>query len=205
MDRGEKEELRQVWNDLLDAFGSIKMILREKLSEGDYERVRAYGIGHVEAGLGEGNTMPCMCPINTFIENLLDEEDDPEEDDEQVCSIVAMTTLERAAWVKTLKVGDYIFSNCVGLAPIDLISPEGSFYVGHMWFSKFGVHDQATLLEPLNVKQQRKIDREKLLAEVLRLLDPLEDAHGTSLEKLQEIKAFLTGDTNSLIYHGPIG
>ena len=73
------DEIKDAFEQLLSDFDDFKRILRSVVPRHEWDRLKAYGIGYVEAGLVEGVAMPCPEPLNKFIESL---EADPEEDSE---------------------------------------------------------------------------------------------------------------------------
>lgn len=82
MTESDREELRDVWDELQKNYDYVKQIIRRHVDRNEYERVRAYGFLNVEAGLGIGDAMPSFDPINVVVERLLEEpEDDQESED----------------------------------------------------------------------------------------------------------------------------
>jgi len=78
MTHEEKKTLQAIWNKTLEDFFELKNKLRRHLPAHEYERLKAYGIGNVEAGLGEGDAMECACTLKKKIKELLEEENEEE-------------------------------------------------------------------------------------------------------------------------------
>jgi hypothetical protein len=79
------DDVKQCFEELVLKWEELKDLLRQRLDRHEFDRVHAYGIGHVESGLGhEGSMfMPVAYTIAQAVE-VAAEPDDLEEEEEEV-------------------------------------------------------------------------------------------------------------------------
>ena len=75
-----KAQIQEQFERVVEEFNRLEEMLRMTLPRHTYDRLKSYGLNYVSAGLGEGDALPCMYPINAEIEAL--NEEDPDVDDD---------------------------------------------------------------------------------------------------------------------------
>lgn len=79
------DRLNEIRNSMMDLLEEARNLVRCSGSKHEYERAKAYWIGHIDAALGVGNYMDLPCNLFTTIgaiEATLPSEDDEECEEE---------------------------------------------------------------------------------------------------------------------------
>lgn len=77
----DREDLQEAWEAALDNLAKVESLCK-RFAPDRFNRYKTYGFNTISAGLGEGDAMPCMSPVNELVESLLENDDDETVGDE---------------------------------------------------------------------------------------------------------------------------